>query len=978
MTAPGGKYVSQSTLALETIDSSKYPDTNKDFEKNIQRLNEFTDYIAQYLQTMQKGVDQANEDSLQKVQDFGSGLISLFGNGSLLGGIDFGDLQYYLPAIGALLGFDSTTPFPINLLNAAEHFFLGYIIPLDSWSVEVNDVLTALLEEFGIDPDFITAITNLLSAFGSVTSDVESFLSTIESVLGVFGLTGGDVGPFGDIWNSVSQLLGGFNISDLGSLVNPVFHALAPWISELATFVNDLDSIIKSFTGGVANLQGILNFASMFTGILDFLPSGGGFDVTNAWGAIVNLILLPFNLILGPNSPLNAFNIIGLLNVFNLPLLPISHLTNDPGPNLLVEPGFDDADSISLSTGWSYDSTFGHTSPGSAKVVGGNKLRRMDSISVPVGTGQVLTIDAWLYWTSITYTVTTQPITVNVIPWLAGVAGSPTVISPIVSPLPSVTSWQEVTGSYTVPSGVDSVTLSFQLDAHVAAGTVWFDDASLSKPNTTVPQGWIGGLTTALSDITAFAQDIVDTIITVIQGIPFVGGTLADLLSHLTGWHGDTVTTQTTATDTVATVAVVQQAAVIQQNFTVSTVTDSPRQPFWMCRHPISDVSFPEYMLNQFDVYGTTDTASTGTAHTHTIGSTNSAHSDVSGYTITNGNSRGVFIAISNTTVFDSITVAAWKGSGACTAVTYDLFRFRDDGSTYLIFTTNIAASLLTTASFIEVSLGMPLIVRAGESYLLRVSNQSAAPVFVEAMTELTGAQQGFATTGATLSTATSYTAAQMVTGRAATSVINWAAMFRATTFYTPKTYADDFNRPSFGALWVPSSSTANDMTIDFDSSGNTGKAAYGGTTNGDQYNMYAYSTSGDNTLAEADFWSIAGTARCGIFSHASRDFTQIAYLGVGVADVNLYTGALGSLGAAKATFASAAVDGTTWGIYVDDSGAHDIYHIVQNGASVASWTDSSDTMLVATEYCYGGLVISRASGVNAGEIDNWVMRDQS
>jgi len=122
-------YQSPETRALASIDSTKYPDTNKDFEANIIRLNQFVDYIAQYLQVMQKGIDNNNKDVLGQIQGVIGNLITLLGGGELLWGIDLGDLQYFLPAIGALLGFDGTTPFPINLFNAAEHFFLGYVVP---------------------------------------------------------------------------------------------------------------------------------------------------------------------------------------------------------------------------------------------------------------------------------------------------------------------------------------------------------------------------------------------------------------------------------------------------------------------------------------------------------------------------------------------------------------------------------------------------------------------------------------------------------------------------------------------------------------------------------------------------------------------------------------------------------------------------------------------------------------------------------
>lgn len=291
MSYPGAPYKSQSTLALELIDSSKYPDTNKDFEKNIQRLNEFTDYIGQYLQVMQKGVDQANQDAIGKVRGFATNLLELFGNGQLLSGINLGDLQYYLPAIGALFGFDSTTPFPINLLNAAEHFFLGFVVPLDSFSTTINDLLGGFLTSLGFDSSFIQALKDIVTAFGNIALTAEDFLTTIDNLFGVFGISSTDLGPFGIFWNAITTLLGGFNLSSLGSLVNPYFHAIAPWIEELATLLNDFNSFLKIFSGGTTDLQGLLNFGSLFSGFANFLPGGGTFNPLTSWANIFPQIL---------------------------------------------------------------------------------------------------------------------------------------------------------------------------------------------------------------------------------------------------------------------------------------------------------------------------------------------------------------------------------------------------------------------------------------------------------------------------------------------------------------------------------------------------------------------------------------------------------------------------------------------------------------------------------------------------------------
>ena len=260
-------FQSQSTKALASIDSTKYPDTNKDVQQNLIRLNQFVDYIASYLQTMQKGIDKNTQDPIAQIQGLASDLVVLLGGGELLYGIDLGDLQYFLPAIGALLGFDGTTPFPINLFNAAEHFLLGYVVPLDSFTTVILGIVDGWATALGLDPEFIASITDLLNAFDGLEQSVEEFLTTLEDLLNILGPMDG----FGELWHVVTQLLGGLNLADLGSLIDPVFHLAAPWIEELATAVDALNNIIMSLTGGVADLETALQVLVGLTQIPDIL-----------------------------------------------------------------------------------------------------------------------------------------------------------------------------------------------------------------------------------------------------------------------------------------------------------------------------------------------------------------------------------------------------------------------------------------------------------------------------------------------------------------------------------------------------------------------------------------------------------------------------------------------------------------------------------------------------------------------------------
>jgi len=306
-------FQSQTTKALAAIDSTKYPDTNKDFQANLIRLNQFVDYIASYLQTMQKGIDKNNQDPIAQIQGVASDLVVLLGGGELLYGIDLGDLQYFLPAIGALLGFDTTTPFPINLFNAAEHFLLGYVVPLDSFATVIEGIIDGWAVALGIDQSWIDAINELLDAFGGLYTSASDLLTSVESL---FNIIGTDFPFIGNMWHLITTLLGGFSLDELGSILDPAFKAAAPWIETLAEAVEWLNQIIESFAGGVTDVQGILNFSSLFSTI-NFLPAGG-FHPIPALTSWIQGSLKPTNLLAMLSTDLTGGSGLGLTGVVPL------------------------------------------------------------------------------------------------------------------------------------------------------------------------------------------------------------------------------------------------------------------------------------------------------------------------------------------------------------------------------------------------------------------------------------------------------------------------------------------------------------------------------------------------------------------------------------------------------------------------------------------------------------------------------------
>ena len=177
------EYESREVRALRSIDSKTY---NKDLVKNLQKLNEATDYMAQYMIVMQKGIDDANKNTVQKIQDFINDIIIIFDGGEDTG-FQFGDLQYVFQALGALFGLGGLTG-PANLAGAAGTFFDNFLKPLSSFRNTVNgwihdlfEVLFGWLEGVPFIGDFIQSIGE---AINSTRTTAESAVEQIEAVQG--------------------------------------------------------------------------------------------------------------------------------------------------------------------------------------------------------------------------------------------------------------------------------------------------------------------------------------------------------------------------------------------------------------------------------------------------------------------------------------------------------------------------------------------------------------------------------------------------------------------------------------------------------------------------------------------------------------------------------------------------------------------------------------------------------------------------
>ncbi|QFG10402.1 minor tail protein [Mycobacterium phage Anthony] len=405
-----------------------------------------------------------------------------------------------------------------------------------------------------------------------------------------------------------------------------------------------------------------------------------------------------------------------------------------------------------------------------------------------------------------------------------------------------------------------------------------------------------------------------------------------------------------------------------QQNFQISTIISSAyRNPRWVCRYPLADVTYPEFINGYLSIFGDTGPQTAGTAHTHDMGD-GLASSAL--YTVSAGANWGGMLHTTNTTIIDSV---AFSGNKDATVTSVQLCVLREDedtGTFTEISRTDVTSMLTTTYKYIEVSLADRLIVNAGERYLVIVRNLSSTGLLrmigIEESNEMVEA--GFVQDGA-LVNKTSYTAAEVAAGLGNTTVLPWLMMASKNMTSTPRSFSDDANRKEVGGLWFPKSSNSGQIVI----SGN--RFSYGGLTDGNQNQIYLERTAGDDSQVDGTIYgtTLAVTGpRCGLLMHCNRDLSQVVYLGVNNNTAKIYSGPWNSL-TERASVASGFND-TQWTLFYDS--AIDQYVALKDGQDIGLRWTAGTAVKHGKLYRYGGIRISRETLFNAGQVDNWTLRD--
>lgn len=469
-----------------------------------------------------------------------------------------------------------------------------------------------------------------------------------------------------------------------------------------------------------------------------------------------------------------------------------------------------------------------------------------------------------------------------------------------------------------------------------------------------IPQAIVTGLSGALSGVNNFVQSVVDGVMGGVRGIPIVGAGIADMIGSLTGYRRQVEDTQ-----------------VNQQNFTITSLTTGYRNPTWVARYPIADVTYPEALNVRLRITGRTAMSESTPFHDHSLLTANVVFPDSD--VLANG-SRGGFITVSNTTVFDTAGMILRASNLAVNGVFIDVFRQAAGGNVVLVASTaDLSGSLsATTFTYVEAAITPLVIAAAGERYLVRVRNTPTSgsfPIVARCLWQQPGSvRSGFYVNG-TGHNSSAYSAASLAVLMAqdAADALPWAMLATKGIAETDQSFSDDFNRVSLGGLWFLRSDTgASNVGISGE------RAAFVGSSDGNQLGLYIRPTSGDQMLVEANVYDTVASARLGVMSCCNRELTQTVYLAVDSGLAKLYTGAWNSL--TERLSVATTADDAKWGLYNEPSSSE--FFILKDGTDVGSWVDSGGVVLHGSDYRYGGIRISRASGVNGGTLDNWTLRD--
>jgi hypothetical protein len=440
--------------------------------------------------------------------------------------------QLLFPAIEELTGIDLSAFLPtIEAVFDALTTLFGDLNPL-SGTFNPLDAITTFIELM------VEVGANLPMALIQELTGFTGGVPILNQLIGLFtGTTGGltGLGGLGAIFGDLTGLLG--NPTALGS-GTPVLGSLSS--------IPILGPLFGLF-GGASNATQANNFFTSITSLFGN-PAGllTGSPTVPALGSIPILGPLITGLLSGGQG-VNGINIFGSLFPGVVPLLGAGHVGNTQ-PELLANPGFDTAVSLTGSGVWTHDAATGHTANGSAKTIAdGVGSKDLLSNTIPVAPNQKFNLGCWVKWSSSAGLGT--PIRLGVTTYLNNTVVSAPDVANLAAAGTQAT-WQHLTGTYTVPAGVDAIRVRLTVLPSATAGSFWFDDISAKNAANTLSTSLIAdangnglpdildGLDTQLGGVLSSLANTVNLTqwTSLLTGLSGGSGSLTDIINRLEGF----------------------------------------------------------------------------------------------------------------------------------------------------------------------------------------------------------------------------------------------------------------------------------------------------------------------------------------------------------------------------------------------------------------------------------------------------------
>lgn len=287
--------------------------------------------------------------------------------------------------------------------------------------------------------------------------------------------------------------------------------------------VADVD-LAQMVTDAFTGIQGTI--FTLFPWFQNLTQLMGGIDLSNPTsfdpgGAVetfVTTMIEPLGLLLGPNSAVQAAQLIGSLPLGILGVLPVGALTSTD-QNLLLDPTYRNDASID-ETDWFWTSTPKHSTTGgsAAIVLDGVNHELLSDPPMKVATGQTIKGSHWVRWAGVTHTGGNVFQLGIVFYDAANTVVTDTTLANIANPAAASSNAPQsnfvlMEGETTVPANAVWARLRLTNLAAGTAGTAYWSDAKVTLTGQ-LQMNWIEGLLDSLGSLlpTGDFNDLLDTL----------------------------------------------------------------------------------------------------------------------------------------------------------------------------------------------------------------------------------------------------------------------------------------------------------------------------------------------------------------------------------------------------------------------------------------------------------------------------------